>query len=97
MPRTYRYLSSLFLVAALLGSMPSIASARNPDDRSEPSEHVRYYDRDHRDYHTWDDREDRAYHRYLKEQHRAYVKFQHASISVHRHYWNWRHTHPDND
>jgi hypothetical protein len=25
------------------------------------------------------------------------VKFQHASISVHRHYWNWRHTHPDND
>jgi hypothetical protein len=97
MHRSHRYLSSLFFAAALLASVASIASARNPDDRGEYVEHVRYYDRDHRDFHHWDDREDRAYRRYLVEQHRPYVKFQWASPRAHRDYWNWRHTHPDND
>ena len=69
----------------------------NQDDRHPTTAQVRYYDRDHRDFHYWDDPEDRAYRRYLVEQHRAYLKFERADISVHRHYWNWRHSHPDND
>jgi hypothetical protein len=97
MHRARRYLSSLFLAAALLASAASMAKAGNQDDRRYDNDHVRYYDRDHRDYHNWDDREDRAYRRYLVAKHRAYRKFNRTSNRVHRDYWNWRHSNPDRD
>jgi hypothetical protein len=93
----YHCTNSLFLAAVLLAPVVSLANAENQEDRHSTVVQVRYYDRDHRDFHYWDDREDRAYRRYLVEQHRAYLKFERADISVHRHYWNWRHSHPDND
>ena len=94
---TRRYLSSLLLAAGLLASAASIAKAGNQDDRRYDNDHVRYFDRDHRDYHNWDDREDRAYRRYLVAKHRAYRKFNRTSARVHRDYWNWRHDNPDRD
>jgi hypothetical protein len=97
MHRLDRYLSSLFLAAALLASTASIAKAGNQDDRRYYNERVRYYDRDHRDYHDWNDREDRAYRRYLVVKHRVYRKFERTSTRVHRDYWNWRHSNPDRD
>lgn len=97
MHRAHHYISSLFLTAALLAPVVRLANAKNQDDRRSTTVQVRYYDRDHRDYHNWDDREDRAYRHYLVEKHRAYLKFASADTSVHRHYWNWRHIHPDND
>jgi hypothetical protein len=30
-------------------------------------------------------------------QHRGYRKYERQSYRVHRHYWQWRHNHPDND
>lgn len=96
MHRAYRYVSSLFLAAALQAPAASLAKAGPQDNKREDNDHTRYYDRDHRDFHYWDDREDRAYRRYLTEQHRGYLKFSSTSITVHRQYWNWRHSHPDN-
>ena len=93
----HRYLSSLFLAAALLASAASTAKAANQDNRRYDNDHVRYYDRDHDDYHSWDAREDRAYRRYLAAKHRSYSKFHRASTRAHRDYWNWRHTNPDRD
>jgi hypothetical protein len=93
MHRARPYLSSLFLVVAFLAPAASMANAANQDDNA----HVRYYDRDHRDYHNWDDREDRAYRRYLVAKHRTYRKFDRVSTRAHRDYWNWRHSNPDRD
>src|SRR4029077_14286440 len=60
MRRIDRYLSSLFLAAAIAAPVLVVAEAK----AQEHSVQVRVYDRDHRDYHNWDDREDRAYRRY---------------------------------
>ncbi len=88
-----RYIGSLFLAAAIVAPALVVAEAK----AQEASVQVRVYDRDHRDYHNWDDREDRAYRRYLAEQHWRYREYHRQHYRVRRHYWNWRHSHPDND
>ena len=93
MHRMHRYISSLFLVAAIAAPALVVAEAK----AQEAGVQVRVYDRDHRDYHNWDDREDRAYRGYLTGQHRTYREYHRQSYRVQRHYWNWRHSHPDND
>ena len=97
MHRAHRYLSLLSLAAALLASGVSMAKAGNQEHARYDTERVRYYDRDHGDYHYWDDREDRAYRRYLAANHRTYRKFNRVDTRVHRNYWNWRHNNPDRD
>jgi hypothetical protein len=88
-----RYISSLFLAAAIAAPTAIMADPRPQDG----SIQVRIYDRDHRDYHNWDDHEDRAYRRYLAAQHRSYREYHRQHYRVQRHYWNWRHSHPDRD
>jgi hypothetical protein len=88
-----RYISSLFLTAAIAAPTAIMAQPRP----QEGSVQVRIYDRDHRDYHNWDDHEDRAYRRYLTVEHRTYREYHRQHHRVQRHYWNWRHTHPDRD
>jgi len=55
---------------------------------------IRFYDRDHRDYHRWDRDEDRRYRAYLAERHQRYLAFQRASRQRRIAYWRWRHEHP---
>ena len=55
----------------------------------------RYYDRDGRDYHTWNGDEDRAYRVYLGEQHRDYREFRRVKPVQQREYFKWRHGHPN--
>jgi hypothetical protein len=93
MRRVSRYISLLFLATAI--AAPALVGAGAK--AQEASVQVRVYDRDHRDYHNWDDREDRAYRRYLVERHRSYQTYQRQHYKVQRHYWNWRHSHPDRD
>jgi hypothetical protein len=93
MRRMSRYISLLFLVTAI--AAPALVGGEAK--AQEASVQVRVYDRDHRDYHNWDDREDRAYRRYLVERHRGYRTYQRRHYRVQRHYWNWRHSHPDRD
>jgi hypothetical protein len=88
-----RYIRSLFLAAALIAPAAIVAGA----GAQEHTVQIRVYDRDHRDYHNWDDREDHAYRGYLVEQHRSYREFHKQHHKVQRHYWNWRHSHPDRD
>jgi hypothetical protein len=73
----YRYISSLFLVAALV-TPPGIMAARQPDEHRQEEHHdkdKRYYDKDHKDYHDWNDNEDREYRQYLNEHHKEYRDF----------------------
>jgi hypothetical protein len=93
MRRLHRYIGSVIFAAAIAAPALIVTQAK----AQEASVQVRVYDRDHRDYHNWDDHEDRAYRRYLAEQHRDYREYNHQNHSVQRHYWNWRHSHPDND
>ena len=46
-----------------------------PAARAEEHHDKRYYDREGRDYHTWNNQEDRAYRVYLGDQHRDYRDF----------------------
>lgn len=90
-----RYLSFLFLTAALTASAAPKAAAAQEVVVS--VDHPRYYDRNHRDYHEWNDREDRSYRVYLGERHRGYREFHQNSRREQSNYWNWRHSHPDRD
>ena len=80
-------LSAFVLSASFL--VPVVARA---DDHHEK----RYYDRNGKDYHTWNNNEDRAYRQYLGEQHRDYRDFNRTNRSQQQQYFTWRHTHPDN-
>jgi len=88
-----RYISSLFLAAAIAAPTAIMAHPRP----QEGSVQVRIYDREHRDYHDWNDHEDRAYRRYLAAQHWRYREYNKQHHRVQGHYWNWRHSHPDRD
>ena len=79
-------LSALVLSAALVA--PVVARA---DDHHEK----RYYDRNGKDYHSWNNNEDRAYRQYLTEQHRDYREFNRTNRTQQQQYFGWRHTHPD--
>jgi len=93
MHRSYRFIASLFLVAAIAAPV-SMLAAPVPQ---EASVQVRVYDRDHKDYHNWDDREDRAYRGYLVERHENYREYGKQKHKNQRQYWKWRHEHPDHD
>jgi hypothetical protein len=93
MHHAHRYISSLFLAAALATPVAIMAAAGPQDARVE----VRVYDRDHKDYHTWDDNENRAYTQYRSENPKSAHEFREASKKEQSHYWNWRHSHPDKD
>lgn len=79
---------SAFVVGAALVA-PIAARADDHHDR-------RYYDREGKDYHTWNTNEDRAYRQYLVEQHRDYREFYRVNHNQQQEYFTWRHAHPDN-
>jgi hypothetical protein len=99
MHRGFRHLSSLLLTAVLVVPVVMMASPRPQEDRKEENRQAennkRYYDRGHKDYHTWDANEDRSYQRYQTQHHQphAFVELTPRQQTV---YWNWRHNNPDN-
>jgi len=93
MHHAHRYISSLFLAAALATPAAMMAS---PEPQN-ANVQVRVYDRDHKDYHNWNDNEDRAYRGYLTEQHQTYREYNKQNHKTQDSYWNWRHEHPDHD
>ncbi len=103
MHRGYRFLSSMLLTAALAGPVAMTAVAGSQDDHNQGNKQEdkqndnskRYYDKSHKDYHTWDSNEDSAYQRYQAQHHekRAFVQLSTKQQTV---YWSWRHNNPDN-
>ena len=88
--KRFLILSGLLLSTAfLIAPVPA-----NADDRRRQEK--RYYDRQTRDYHTWNDQEDRAYRAYLQEQRREYRDFGKVKRNQQTEYFRWRHSHPDN-
>ena len=78
-----------FLVSALLLTAVVIGpTALRAEDR-------RYYDREGKDYHTWNSQEDRAYRVYVGEQHQQYREFKKVKPAQQQVYFKWRHEHPD--
>ena len=98
MQNGYRYLSTLFLTAALAAPVAMMATASPQDDKNHEEKqnenHKRYYDKGHKDYHTWDSNEDGAYQRYQTEHHekRAFIQLNTGQQTT---YWKWRHNNPD--
>jgi hypothetical protein len=92
MHRAHRYIASLLLTAALAAPI-AIMAAPMPQVGIQ----LRYYDKNHKDYHNWDDRENRSWGLYLSSNHRKDHEFAKASSKEQGQYWNWRHSHPDRD
>jgi len=55
------------------------------------SEHYRYYDTDHHDYHVWDNNEVVYYSQWEHDTHRDHKDFNKRSADEQKEYWNWRH------
>jgi hypothetical protein len=91
----YRYLSFIFLTAALAVPMAIRTSGAPQDDHRNDKKDTRVYDRSHKDYHNWDDNEDRAYRQYLGDKHQDYREYSKLNHGQQNTYWNWRHSHPD--
>jgi Ni/Co efflux regulator RcnB len=73
----YRYITFLFLMAALSAPAAIVTRAASQDEhrdehRDEHHDQKRVYDRTHKDYHNWDNNEDRYYHQYFTENHKEY-------------------------
>ena len=86
--RRFLVLSALLLGPALITPMAVRADDRNHQEK-------RYYDREGRDYHTWNNQEDHAYRTYLQEQHRDYREFRRVKPNQQTEYFRWRHQHPE--
>jgi hypothetical protein len=71
---------------ALIGSAAFAAPGYDRDDRTR-----RYYDSDHRDYHSWNTAEQRQWRRYWTGERQSYVYWNRASDAQRRAYWRWRH------
>jgi hypothetical protein len=80
-------LGGLLMAASLIA--PVAVKADGDDHRGER----RYYDRNGRDYHTWNGDEDRQYRTYLVEQHRVYVPFVKVKVRQRQEYFKYRHEH----
>jgi hypothetical protein len=79
-------LGGLLMAASLIAPVAVSADDNNNRDK-------RYYDRDGKDYHTWNGDEDRQYRAYLVEQHRVYVPFVKVKVRQQREYFKYRHEH----
>jgi hypothetical protein len=102
MHRGYRLLGSLFLTAVLAAPVAMMAASSPQDNKNQGNQenkqgenNKRYYDKGHKDYHTWDSNEDSAYQRYQTEHHEKRT-FVHLNSKEQTNYWNWRHSNPDN-
>jgi hypothetical protein len=93
MYHAHRYISSLFLAATLV--IPVAIMAAPVPQEAKASVQVRVYDRNHKDYHTWDDNENRAYGQYRSENPKSAQEFSKGSKKQQSQYWNWRHANPD--
>ena len=92
MQRISWYVASFLLGAALIA--PAGLRAK---DKSHNCPDNGYYDRDHKDCHTWNDHEDHAYQTWEEAQHKTHREFSQLNAKEQSEYWKYRHEHPDND
>jgi hypothetical protein len=91
MQLAHRYIASLFLSATLVAPVVIVAAPQ------EANVQVRFYDRQHKDYHNWDDNENRSWGVFLTQNHKRSHEFSRANKREQSDYWKWRHNHPDHD
>src|ERR1700676_5235216 len=99
MHRGYRLLSSLLLTATLAAPVALMAAASPQDNRNHDNDNrnqenrqgennKRYYDKGHKDYHTWDSNEANSYQRNQTEHHQK-QDFAHFNTRQPRPKCNW--------
>jgi len=87
-----RFLTALFISAALAGSLSVRA-----DDHHSDNQNKRYYDKTAGDYHEWNQHEDQVYHQYVTDNHKRDRDFAKTTGAEKKDYFKWRHDHPDQD
>jgi hypothetical protein len=80
-------LSAVLLIPGLICPLAMTANAASQGVS------IRFYDRDHKDYHNWDDNENRRYEEFRRDHPKYSVKFSKTSRAQQREYWKWRHEH----
>lgn len=77
-----RHIRSLMLAGSLIASLAAFAGC---------SQHNRYYDAGHGDYHSWNADEDQHYRQWENDTHREHQDFAKRSADEQKQYWDWRH------
>jgi hypothetical protein len=93
MHRANRYITSLFLTAALAAPVALMAIPAPQEDHNQN----RVYDKEHKDYHNWDGNENKAWGQYLSDNHKSSHEYSKANKKEQSDYWNYRHAHPDKE
>jgi len=93
--QSLRILGGLMLGIALTAPIVVRADGDDHPYNKRYYDNRRYFDKDGRDYHTWNGQEDRAYRFYLNDQHLAYREWRTVKGPDQTAYFRWRHTHPD--
>jgi hypothetical protein len=75
MHRANRYITSLFLTAALAAPVALMAIPAPQEDHNQN----RVYDKEHKDYHNWDDNENKAWGQYLNDNHKSSHEYSKAN------------------
>jgi hypothetical protein len=87
-----RFLTALFISAALAGSVSVRADEHQSDNQTK-----QYYDKAGHDYHEWNQHEDQVYHQYVTDNHKKDRDFSKTTNAEKKDYFKWRHDHPDQD
>jgi hypothetical protein len=104
MKRLFRMAGSLILAGAIAAPIAMQAQDHDRDDKDRDRDrnrnnNARIYDREHRDYHTWNNDEDGRYRQWYTNTYngREYRDYNRLHKKDQQQYWNWRHSHGDND
>lgn len=76
------HISSFLLAGTLIASLAAFAGC---------SQHNRYYDAGHSDYHSWNADEDQHYRQWENDTRRNHQDFDKRSPDEQKQYWDWRH------
>jgi hypothetical protein len=92
----HNFMGSLALAVVLFIPVASKAQDRD-QNRTQANEPKRYYDKQNKDWHSWDDRENQSYQRYQQENRRPTRDFDRLSDRQRQDYFRWQHQHSTDD
>jgi hypothetical protein len=99
MKKAKMLLATMPLCLALLVPIYASAQDHDRDEHHDSADHSnkKYYDKQHKDYHTWNADEDKNWQSYQDEHHQKHTDWDHASKRQQQEYWNSRHQQDSNE
>jgi hypothetical protein len=85
----------VLLLGVVLLSPAAALQAQDRNEHQTTNDQPRYYDRQGKDWHTWDQKESQSYERYRQENHLKDREFKKIPKKQQDQYFRWQHQHSD--